>query len=818
MREFRIDRPDLSSRIVAAIADEASGRSRGVLLTGARGSGRSTIACQALRSAARAPDATLLSDTWMTERELTRSAEESLRAGRPLIACVSDGAARRILEATRRRGGLTVIPVLPLSREEVSESLTELLEAPVSAELASEAWRLSGGSPALLHALVESGVESGAIIAEGETAHLIHPLPIDSHGIAALPILTALAPGTRDALERLALIEPAPMALAERIVGAPALAELADAGLLRATRRRGTRPETGWLPMRAIAERLRAEARADAAAETHRRVLSSPLPRATDPWQALGRSRSLLWWYERGSGGEPPVPPAAAVRAANRTHEWVLAADLASHALATSPDPLLLRERAFARRFLGDTGGAHEDLGLIVDRGEDAQARIGVADLLHYEHGDADDAVELLRSAAERSGSEPARRELLGALSSHLAYAGRFAECETAHRAFPQGSLRERGRADIAHTMIRSHRGQTVQALRRLYRYQLLPTGDAPSWFAEELQGALFVCLLQAHGPRRTITATGVLGSTETTPFVRFDEVSVLTARISVLLTQGRASEALHLALSVEASAEQDRSGLGAHALALGAEAAAYVGDDSRSRYLESRFRETPDRAAGILRPNSEAALCAAALVRGDAGAAERTRALASDLARQGLAGSALRVAQAGLRIADPGCAELVANLEAETTGEVCGVFSGHGEALHTGDPHALFEVAEHYLQLGFTLHAAETFCQVVSVAGRTAVTTLAAEASSRARLILGLTDRVRAPHLAVAGRARVELSRREREIALLVSQGASNRSIAQALVISVRTVEGHLGRIYAKLGVSGRRELAGYIRRGDAR
>ncbi len=50
-------------------------------------------------------------------------------------------------------------------------------------------------------------------------------------------------------------------------------------------------------------------------------------------------------------------------------------------------------------------------------------------------------------------------------------------------------------------------------------------------------------------------------------------------------------------------------------------------------------------------------------------------------------------------------------------------------------------------------------------------------------------------------------LSEREKEVALLLLQGKSNKQIAQALDISIRTAEFHASNIYAKLGVSSRAE-----------
>lgn len=55
---------------------------------------------------------------------------------------------------------------------------------------------------------------------------------------------------------------------------------------------------------------------------------------------------------------------------------------------------------------------------------------------------------------------------------------------------------------------------------------------------------------------------------------------------------------------------------------------------------------------------------------------------------------------------------------------------------------------------------------------------------------------------------ARVELTRREKEIAALAARGAATTEIAHSLTVSPRTVEGHLYRVYLKLGISGREEL----------
>jgi DNA-binding CsgD family transcriptional regulator len=59
-------------------------------------------------------------------------------------------------------------------------------------------------------------------------------------------------------------------------------------------------------------------------------------------------------------------------------------------------------------------------------------------------------------------------------------------------------------------------------------------------------------------------------------------------------------------------------------------------------------------------------------------------------------------------------------------------------------------------------------------------------------------------------------LTAREREIASLAAGGATSKTIAESLFVSVRTVDNHLQKVYAKLGVSGRGELAAAMSGAD--
>jgi len=56
------------------------------------------------------------------------------------------------------------------------------------------------------------------------------------------------------------------------------------------------------------------------------------------------------------------------------------------------------------------------------------------------------------------------------------------------------------------------------------------------------------------------------------------------------------------------------------------------------------------------------------------------------------------------------------------------------------------------------------------------------------------------------------ELTPAERRVAQLAAQGLTNKEIAQSLVVTVSTVEFHLSRTYAKLGIRSRAQLAGRL------
>jgi DNA-binding CsgD family transcriptional regulator len=74
--------------------------------------------------------------------------------------------------------------------------------------------------------------------------------------------------------------------------------------------------------------------------------------------------------------------------------------------------------------------------------------------------------------------------------------------------------------------------------------------------------------------------------------------------------------------------------------------------------------------------------------------------------------------------------------------------------------------------------------------------------------------ERARAELKRISGRAATPgaLTPAEERVAALVCEGKTNREVAAALYLSDRTVEGHLARIFGKLGIRHRTELAGAL------
>ncbi|QGV77298.1 LuxR family transcriptional regulator [Streptomyces ficellus] len=123
------------------------------------------------------------------------------------------------------------------------------------------------------------------------------------------------------------------------------------------------------------------------------------------------------------------------------------------------------------------------------------------------------------------------------------------------------------------------------------------------------------------------------------------------------------------------------------------------------------------------------------------------------------------------------------------------------------GDPRSVAEAAEGFEASSTPLYAAEAWAMAARLFRKKSESRLASAASRRCTQARKKYHGVPTYLLRVVDEV-VPLSRREREIAMQAAAGRSNKEIAEQLVISVRTVDNHLYRIYRKLGVLNRRAL----------
>lgn len=130
-----------------------------------------------------------------------------------------------------------------------------------------------------------------------------------------------------------------------------------------------------------------------------------------------------------------------------------------------------------------------------------------------------------------------------------------------------------------------------------------------------------------------------------------------------------------------------------------------------------------------------------------------------------------------------------------------------YSRSLHTGDNRLLRKSAEYFAENGFFLFAAEAYAELASLYLRYGQERAATAASLRARELVQKCEGATTPALWSLGSAK-PVTARERELMALVSQGLTDKQIAERLTVSVRTVNNHLYRIYRKLGIANRRDL----------
>ena len=275
-------------------------------------------------------------------------------------------------------------------------------------------------------------------------------------------------------------------------------------------------------------------------------------------------------------------------------------------------------------------------------------------------------------------------------------------------------------------------------------------------------------------------------------------------------LLQGRTRESLtEVRLGVEELTIADPLNLLPFAHAVAAYAASVVGRHDEASEHSQAYRFPLYREPKFLRLLAEAYCLAAERSDGPDGGARALARLADEALREGLRGIETDIRRLALRRGDVSGVEALARSSSAVDGPEARLLESYAQAISASDAADLIGISDDALGGGHGLLALEAAQQAERILAddpeRWRLT--AVQRRVHHRLVeSGMSAQleiVRSDHGAA-------LTAREAEVLDLVSGGASNAEIATALCVSPRTVEGHLSRIFAKLGVGRRADLLG--------
>ncbi len=136
-----------------------------------------------------------------------------------------------------------------------------------------------------------------------------------------------------------------------------------------------------------------------------------------------------------------------------------------------------------------------------------------------------------------------------------------------------------------------------------------------------------------------------------------------------------------------------------------------------------------------------------------------------------------------------------------------------HAEALLAGDGEGLLAASAKYRGIGDRAAAVDAAAQASVTFAESQQRKRGLYAAAVARELADECGGLCTPALRTP--AGLKLAGRQRDVVELVVAGLSNRQIADQLVMSVRTVEGHVYRACQRVGAQSREELASIIRSG---
>jgi DNA-binding CsgD family transcriptional regulator len=716
-----------------------------------------------------------------------------------------------------RDGHLVRMEIGPLDPDDLGALLHRALDGPVVESARAELARLSGGNLQVLTELVRGARDRGVLTETGGAWRLTGPLPttvaldelvaehlagVDPHGRALLEVLAVC--------ERLGVID------VERSFGTAALEPLEASGLISLA-------VTGKRTAVRLAHPLYGEVLRAGMPPLRLRRIQQQLADLVEAHGARRREDVLqvaLWRV--GSGGAV-------------SGEWLLRAArlaLAGHdpALATrlldegNADDLCETDRAVAlveaHSMAGNLDGVERVVASIWDADDLSDGRRALvakrlADSRFNRARDLAGALAAHEAARERVTDSNVISSIDARRASLVASAGRPAEAlRIAEAIAPVGDARTRVELDAAMAVCLLSVGRFDEAI-DMARRGAADHAELPGWLARRGIAQHIVNEAHANAYRGRYAAARALlepaseraQATGAWPaWIWFEMALAEVARDT-----GRAAEAIRRFAQVAEAAPtvgQDAALVWAHVgvaqghllLGQGDEAAAALAkaDEAGDSPLATSFA-TRERTRGWLAACRGDLQAARTCVRKALEPIQRDEIyifelrLLHDLARLGVAGEVV---------------DRIEELAGRIDGPLAAVHAGHVRALVDRDVALQQDVVDRYMAMDTLELAAEAAAELAEMHRARGEARLATAAQNRSLELANRAGGVHTPGL-TRGSGVEPLTTREREVALLAAAGRTSREVGRHLGLSTRTVDTHLARVYRKLGVVGRIELA---------
>ncbi len=721
-----------------------------------------------------------------------------------------------------------------LSDAEVSRLVRDVLSGYVEDTTAHELWRVSGGNPLYLRELVLSGLGSGQLDQDGGVWRWKGPL---AEGQRLSEVIEGrlgdLDTDERRVLDVLAVAETLSVGALETLQapGTP----LAD-GVLTALETKGlvTVNQDGRRSEVSLTHPLYGEVMRSHARLRTRSVKSALADhlRATGARRREDLLRMATWLLDAGRVPEVDVALSTA-RSAAGLGDHQLAERLALAAVdAGGGFPARV---AWAEALAGQRRGAEAEAALAqlaADAASDVQdeqqgqqgqhehlARLAMARAtnLTFNLGSPADGDRVLAEGGLSLPPGPWRDELALMRANFLIFGERLDDAAEAVIPIldrPEASDPARLRALVTAATVWVLKGRLAAAATAI---------DEGLTLAAELHQDLLAAGLEALRSMALVFG-GHPAEAETLAVERYD-AAIATNRLDSAgmlaplvgfapLFQGRAATAeRRLSQALPLLREHDRFGMHPMALAFLAHAASVTG------HLEVATAAVAEvMGPGMLPTHRTWVGIGRAWVAAASGDLSVARTLAVEAADAGRhagfsVGEALALHEAIRLGAGGDVTDRLVAMDPSWSIPVVAACASHAAARAAGDGHGLDAAAADFERMGFLLWAAEASAEAEARHRRAGLVARAESSSARARALAARCEGAVTPALAALMIAAARpLTERERQIARLAAEGLSSRQIAERLVLSIRTVDTHLGRVYTKLGVSSREQLRGLI------